>query len=79
MGFFKEFKDDFSEAVNDIVSDEEFDETEEVNDTTPLNTDIDVESELNKLDGLLEQVSKKVDNNENLLTYYYSLDKIRND
>ena len=66
MGFFKEFKDDFSEAVNDIVSDEEFDETEEVNDTTPLNTDIDVESELNKLDGLLEQVSKKVDNNESI-------------
>ncbi len=63
MGFFKDFKDDFSEAVNDLVPGaEDFDEEEITTDS--LNEDIDVESELSKLDGLLEQVTKRVDADE---------------
>lgn len=65
MGFFKEFKEDFSEAVNDLVPGGEGIETPEDDamvDT--LSENIDVESELSKLDGLLEQVSKRVDEDE---------------
>lgn len=61
MGFFKDFKDDFSEAVNDLVPGaEELEEPTETGDET-LDENIDVASELSKLDGLLEQVSKRVD------------------
>ncbi len=61
MGFFKDFKDDFSEAVNDLVPDaEELEPTEEATVNT-LDEEIDVASELSKLDGLLEQVTKRVD------------------
>jgi cytoskeletal protein CcmA (bactofilin family) len=59
MGFFKDFKEDFNDAL-DEMSGTEPESTEEVMVNT-LDGDIDVESELNKLDGLLEQVSKKVD------------------
>ena len=59
MGFFKDFKEDFNDAVNELVPGEGT-ASEEVMVNT-LDGDIDVESELNKLDGLLEQVSKKVD------------------
>ena len=65
MGFFKEFKEDFSEAVNDLVPGGE--ELEAPADDTMVDTlgeSIDVESELSKLDGLLEQVSKRVDEKE---------------
>lgn len=65
MGFFKEFKEDFSEAVNDLVPGGE--ELETPADDTMVDTlgeHIDVESELSKLDGLLEQVSKRVDEGE---------------
>ncbi|SDH38460.1 protein CcmA, bactofilin family [Pseudobutyrivibrio sp. 49] len=61
MGFFKDFKEDFNDAVNELVpGGDDTAATEEVMVNT-LDGDIDVESELNKLDGLLEQVSKKVD------------------
>jgi cytoskeletal protein CcmA (bactofilin family) len=64
MGFFKDFKEDFSEAVNDLVPDvDDMDGTEDLPNAT-LNEDFDVASELSKLDGLLEQVSKKVDGGE---------------
>ena len=60
MGFFKDFKDDFSEAVNDLVPDaEELEPTEEATVNT-LDEEIDVASELSKLDGLLEQVTSMV-------------------
>ena len=65
MGFFKEFKEDFSEAVNDLVPGGQ--EPETVEDDTMVDTlgeNIDAESELAKLDGLLEQVSKRVDEKE---------------
>ena len=60
MGFFKDFKDDFSEAVNDLVPGAEELDTEDTA-TDTLDEEIDVQSELSKLDGLLEQVTKRVD------------------
>ncbi len=59
MGFFKDFKEDFNDALDEL-SGAETESSEEVMVNT-LDGDIDVESELNKLDGLLEQVSKKVE------------------
>ena len=60
MGFFKDFKEDFNDAVNELVPGGDASKSEDVMVNT-LDGDIDVESELTKLDGLLEQVSKKVD------------------
>lgn len=63
MGFFKDFKEDFADAANELLGGEELD-VEETSDEVMVNTldgDIDVESELTKLDGLLEQVAKKVE------------------
>lgn len=58
MGLFKEFKGEFSQAINELVPGEEpKKETNEENlvvDT--LGEGVDVKSELSKLDGLLEQV-----------------------
>ena len=59
MGFFKDFKEDFNDALDEMTGVEET-PSEEVMVNT-LDGDIDVESELNKLDGLLEQVTKKVE------------------
>ena len=59
MGFFKDFKEDFNDALDEMTGTEDT-STEEVMVNT-LDGDIDVESELNKLDGLLEQVTKKVE------------------
>ncbi len=61
MGFFKDFKEDFSEAINDLVPGAE---ERSYYDAELLNTvceEVDVKTELSKLDGLLEQASKKVD------------------
>jgi cytoskeletal protein CcmA (bactofilin family) len=62
MGFFKDFKDDFSQAVNELVPGEENQDLLDTTDDIEINTlegDVDVESELSKLDGLLEQVSRQ--------------------
>ncbi len=62
MGLFKDFKEDFSQAVNELVPGE----TPEENTTADnlvvdtLGEDVDVESELSKLDGLLEHVNNDV-------------------
>lgn len=64
MGFFKDFKDDFSQAVNDLMPGE--DELEKEEDTVEsddmvvntLDAEVDTESELSKLNGLLEQASE---------------------
>lgn len=68
MGLFKEFKDDFSDAVNDLVpGGEELEEVENVNDAVDtLDEEMDVDTEISKLDGLFEQVSKKAENNETI-------------
>ena len=59
MGFFKDFKEDFNDALDEMAGAEETPNEEVMVNT--LDGDIDVESELNKLDGLLEQVTKKVE------------------
>lgn len=60
MGLFKDFKDDFSQAVNELVPGGESTAANEdalVVDT--LDEPVDVESELTKLDGLLKNVEKE--------------------
>lgn len=62
MGFFKDFKEDFSQAVNELMPGEDELETTTTEDDLVVNTlenEVDVESELSKLDGLLEQVTKQ--------------------
>lgn len=61
MGFFKDFKEDISQAVNELAPGAE--ETQEVVKEEAvvqgtLGEDVDVKSELSKLDGLLEQVKE---------------------
>ncbi len=61
MGLFKEFKDDLSSAVNELVpGGEEVNTAENVDNLVvdTLGEDVDVESELSKLDGLLEKVEE---------------------
>lgn len=64
MGFFKEFKDDFSQAVNELMpGDDDLKEMKAAleNDDMVVNTldeEMDTESELSKLNGLLEQVQE---------------------
>lgn len=58
MGFFKDFKDDFSQALNELLPGDGFAEADEIQVNT-LDDELDVEQELSKLDGLLEQVEKK--------------------
>ncbi len=67
MSFFKDFKDDFSEAVDELVpggnagsSEQTAKDAADV--ATKIDTDVDADAELSKLDGLLEQVAKRVDN-----------------
>lgn len=62
MSFFKEFKEDLSQAVNELMPGAEDGDKETADKETDIlvNTfddEIDVESELSKLDGLLEKVS----------------------
>lgn len=62
MGFFKDFKDDFSQAVNELMPGEDNLETGNTEDDLVVNTlegEVDVASELSKLDGLLEQVTRQ--------------------
>lgn len=65
MGFFKEFKDDFSQAVNELLPEEaenlEKQENLENDDmvVNTLDSEVDTESELSKLNGLLEQVTEQ--------------------
>ena len=61
MSFFKDFKEDLSQAVNELVPGEDTTEAAEQDNDVVVNTledELDVESELSKLDGLLEKVTK---------------------
>lgn len=61
MGLFKDFKDDFSQAVNEMMPGADAPGKENKAEDLVVNTlgeDVDVKSELSKLDGLLEQVQK---------------------
>lgn len=62
MSFFKDFKEDLSQAVNEMVPGEETPEELENDSDVVVNTledELDVESELSKLDGLLEKVTQE--------------------
>ena len=61
MGFFKDFKEDFNDAVNELIPGGEELPVEDDIAINTLEGDIDVDGELSKLDGLLEEVAKKVD------------------
>lgn len=59
MGLFKDFKEDFSQAVNEMMPGSDAQAKEEKTEDLVVNTlgeDVDVKTELSKLDGLLEQV-----------------------
>lgn len=62
MGLFKDFKEDFSQAVNELMPGADTAPLEENADSLVVDTlgeDVDVRSELSKLDGLLESVSSE--------------------
>lgn len=64
MSFFKDFKEDLSQAAKELmpgddIGQDELDEDSEMVVNT-LESELDVESELSKLDGLLEKVTKDV-------------------
>ena len=54
MGLFKDFKEDWSQAINELVPGA--DANADTLEVDTLGEDVDVQSELSKLDGLLEQV-----------------------
>lgn len=61
MGLFKDFKEDFSQAVNEMMPGTETSVKDSKPEELVVNTlgeDVDVKKELSKLDGLLEQVKK---------------------
>lgn len=65
MGFLKDFKDDFSQAVNELMpSEDNLKTTGILEDDVEVNTlegDIDMAAELSKIDDLLEKVASQVD------------------
>lgn len=70
MGLFKDFKEDFSQAVNEMMPGSDLLEKEDKAEDLVVNTlgeDVDVKSELSKLDGLLEQVKNDDDNEPQLV------------
>lgn len=67
MGFLKDFKDDFSQAVNELMPGEDNLEAGILEDDVEVNTlegDVDVAAELSKIDELLEKVAGQVDAKE---------------
>ncbi len=64
MSFFKDFKDDLSMAVNELLPGEGLENEDEMEESpdimvNTLEGELDIESELSKLDGLLEHVEVK--------------------
>ena len=64
MGFFKDFKEDFADAVDEMIPGGSVDDEPASVDAGTIGNDLDVEGELSKLDGLLQQVSDKLENEE---------------
>ncbi|MFP3155109.1 polymer-forming cytoskeletal protein [Lachnospiraceae bacterium ZAX-1] len=65
MSFFKDFKDDFSQAVNELMPGEEREKKEKEQPELVVNTledEVDVKSELQKLEGLFEKVEEPESN-----------------
>ncbi len=63
MGFFKDFKDDFSQAIGELLPGGEYPEADDIQINT-LDGELDVDAELKKLDGLLEPVPDKITEQE---------------
>ena len=67
MGIFKDLKEDFSDAVDELVPGGDSIPDEDSSKDVPLDTtddNIDVKDELNKLDGLLQKASKKAESGD---------------
>lgn len=68
MGLFKNLQEDFSDAVDELIpGGDSKPEDEDSSKDVPLDTsddNIDVKDELNKLDGLLQQASKKAESDD---------------
>ena len=64
MGLFKDFKEDFSQAVNELMPGEDNADAVILGDDVEVNTlegDVDVEAELSKIDEMLEKVAGQVE------------------
>lgn len=60
MSFFKDFKEDFSQAVNELAPGEERKGREDELVVNTLEQEVDAKAELNKLEGLFEKVEEPV-------------------
>lgn len=60
MSFFKDFKEDFSQAVNELAPGEERKAREDELVVNTLEQEVDAKAELNKLEGLFEKVEEPV-------------------
>lgn len=60
MSFFKEFKEDFSQAVNELVPGEGVNEKEDELVVNTLEQEVDAKAELDKLGGLFEKAEEPV-------------------
>lgn len=60
MSFFKDFKEDFSQAVNELMPGEDVAEKEEDLVVNTLEQELDAKAELDKLEGLFEKVEEPV-------------------
>lgn len=58
MSFFKDFKEDFSQAVNELMPGEEMNEKEDELVVNTLEQEVDAKAELDKLEGLFEKVEE---------------------
>lgn len=67
MGLFKDFREDLSDAVDEMMGSSEENKKEEDLMVNTIDEDVDVDLELNKLDGLLEKASRKVDDNNSFV------------
>ncbi|MBQ5430326.1 MAG: polymer-forming cytoskeletal protein [Lachnospiraceae bacterium] len=71
MGFFKDFKDDFSDALDEMIPAGSGNDSDvpgaDGNTMSVLDDDVDVDKELSKLDGLFEQAVQKADEPKKLV------------
>ena len=58
MSFFKEFKEDFSQAVNELVPGEGMNQKEDELVVNTLEQEVDAKAELDKLGGLFEKAEE---------------------
>ena len=61
MSFFKDFKEDFSQAMNELMPGEEMEKPEEKLQVNTIEQEVDAKAELDKLENLFEPVEKPVE------------------